>query len=110
MTREELAAELTAARIRVDELERAIKRIDTAPENNVFASLEEAERVLAIRLECEASEDCEGAGNCGADAYVQEFIVDGTHYIGTLEVEYNRHDKTYYYIESTNWWTRPKTI
>ncbi len=27
-------------------------------------------------------------------------MVDGREYMATLDVEYNRHDKTYYYIES----------
>lgn len=33
------------------------------------------------------------------ETYEQEFIVSGVRYLGTLECEYNRHDKTYYYVE-----------
>jgi len=76
----------------------ALDDFDSAPEQNVFASLEAA-GVLEDRLRDRAFQDCEGAGNCGDDTYTQEFIVDGVHYIGTLTVEYNRHDKTYYFIE-----------
>lgn len=108
MTKEELQAELKASRLKTAELEAAIFAIDALPENNVFASLDEAEDALSERLRDEAFSDCEGAGNVGADAYQQEFIVDGVHYIGTLSVEYNRHDKTYYYIEESRWSAVPK--
>jgi len=54
-------------------------------------------------LRAKAREDCEGAYNwaynCGLDEYTQEFIVGSTKYLGTAKFEYNRHDKTYYYIE-----------
>lgn len=108
MNKAELREELKKATQRVTEIESAIFAIDAAPENNVFSSLEEAGQVLAERLHDEALEDCEGAGNCGADAYLQEFIVDGVHYIGTLSVEYGRHDKTYYYIDDIDWSVKPK--
>jgi len=108
MNKSELESALKLARQQVEESTAALKAIEMAPENNVFASLQEAEDTLSERLREEAFNDCEGAGNCGADAYVQEFIVDGVHYIGTLQVEYNRHDKTYYYIEETSWTASPK--
>jgi hypothetical protein len=72
-----------------------------ARENNVFASVDIAEYEIERRLECMAGNDCEGAGNCGLDEYIQEFIVDGVLYLATYKVEYNRHDKTYYYIDSS---------
>jgi hypothetical protein len=74
-----------------------------AVENNVFSSMEEAEGVVYARLKDEAYKDCEGT-------YTQEFIVNGVHYIGTLSVEYNRHDKTYYYIETTHWKGKLKMV
>ncbi len=70
-----------------------------SPENNVFPTLEKALKELKERLFNQAKEDCEGSYNCGAEQYNQEFIVDGVHYMATLDVEYNRHDKTYYYVE-----------
>lgn len=73
-----------------------------APENNVFATLGEAERELGKRLRGKAKDACEGSYCCGDDEYEQEFIVDGVHYMATLKVEYNRHDKTYYYVDSTD--------
>ena len=103
MSKEELQNELNLAKQRVAEIEERIYAFDTAPENNVFASLEEASSVLEDRLTNQAFKDCEGAHNCGAEEYSQEFIVDGIHYIGTLKLEYNRHDKTYYYIDGSRW-------
>lgn len=73
-----------------------------APENNVFATLGEAERELKKRLREKAHDACEGSYCCGDDEYKQEFIVDGVHYMATLTVEYNRHDKTYYYVDSAD--------
>lgn len=77
------------------------------PENNIFETIERACDCLEDRLRDEAHEDCEGAGNCGATEYEQEFIVDGTNYLGKLSVSYNRHDKTYYYIDSCNFTFEP---
>lgn len=73
-----------------------------SPENNVFASMDDAEATLEDRLRSKAHDDCEGSYNCGMDSYEQEFIVDGKHYLATLDCEYNRHDKTYYYLEESS--------
>ena len=69
------------------------------PINNVFESLEWAESVLYNRMEQDASNACEGSYNWGCDEYIQEFSVDGKKYLATATVEYNRHDKTYYYVD-----------
>jgi hypothetical protein len=108
MDKAALEVELNAAKQRVSEIEQAIEAINTAPENNVFESMDKAQSELEQRLRDQAFEDCEGAGNRGQDEYSQEFIVDGVHYIGTLAVEYNRHDKTYYFIDSSEWSVKPK--
>lgn len=93
-----LQASATAARTALQGIEDAIKAWDSLPENNVFESLEAA-AALEDTLRDLAFRDCEGAGNCGAPIYERGFMVDGVRYIGTLTVEYNRHDKTYYYID-----------
>lgn len=53
-----------------------------------------------------ADDDCEGSHNCGLDEYRQEYIVDNIKYVGILNVEYNRHDKTYYYVEDSSYSSR----
>jgi len=68
-------------------------------QNHVYTSLEEAEETLSNLFWDWAHEDCEGAGNCGSPEYSQDFIVDGIEYTATETFEYNRHDRTYYYID-----------
>lgn len=98
-TREELLV-----RIRVLEQQLLVANTDLAmfdalPENNQFDDYETACAKTHGKLLCQAEEDCEGSYNYGDHEYFQEFIVDGKHYMGKLSVEYNRHDKTYYYVD-----------
>lgn len=99
MTKEELQTTVTQAEAALTAAKAELEAFDGLPENNVFPTLEDAEGELEDRLRGQAHADCEGSYNCGADEYTQEFIVDGKHYMGTLSVEYDRHDKTYYYID-----------
>lgn len=99
MSKAKLQAAVVVLKRQLGEAEVALSAFIALPENNVFETLEEAAGTLEERLRNEAHEDCEGAGNCGAEEYEQEFIVDGIHYQGKLSVEYDRHDKTYYYID-----------
>ncbi len=106
-TKEELAAAVVAAKAALATAESALDAFDTSPENNVFATLEEAEGVLEDRMCDWAFRDCEGAHNCGQDQYTQELIVGGKHYVATATFEYNRHDKTYYYIDGCDFSIAP---
>jgi len=71
------------------------------PENNTFTDLKVASDTIEGKLYSRADEACEGSYCRGLDQYVQLFYVNDVLYRGTLEVEYNRHDKTYYYIDET---------
>lgn len=106
-TRETLLANVKAADDVLQAAKAALEEFDQAPEQHVFDSIEAA-WVLEDTLRGRASEDCEGSYNCGDEFYEQEFIVDGVHHIARLDVEYNRHDKTYYYIDSSEFTTRLK--
>lgn len=75
----------------------ALHDFESLPENNVYATLEDADELEDI-LRDQASEDCEGSYNCGAPEYRRELMVDGVKYVAILSVDYDRHDKTYYYI------------
>lgn len=77
----------------------ALRWFDSLLENNVYFDTKTAAEKIEDRLLVYANDDCEGSHNCGASSYTQEFIVGETHYIGTLSVDYNRHDKTYYYVD-----------
>jgi len=101
-SKEELETVVAQARASLEAAEAELAAFESKAENHVYASTEEAEGVLEELLRDRAFEDCQGAGNCGADEYRQEFIVDGVTWVGVLNVEYNRHDKTYYYIESAD--------
>lgn len=83
---------LQAAQTKLDEYE-------SSPEFHTYTTLEDGESSVYNRLYNQASEACEGSFCCGEDKYEQEFIVNGKHFLGTLTLEYNRHDKTYYYID-----------
>jgi hypothetical protein len=98
-TKEELQAAVKAAETQLTEAQAALEQWDSLAENNVFETLEKALSTIEDKLRSKASDDCEGAYNCGLDEYSQEFIVGGTKYLATAKFEYNRHDKTYYYID-----------
>lgn len=106
--RQELEQAVKSAQSALEAAQAALDAFDCAPEQNVFASMDEAESTLEDRLRDRAHADCEGSYNCGADKYEQEFIVDGAHFVATLTVEYNRHDKTYYYIDGADFSVSPK--
>jgi hypothetical protein len=98
-TKEELEQAVESAKTALRRAEDALLEWSDRPENNVFATMKEAESAIEDALLSMAADDCEGAYNCGADSYSRGFMVDGKTYIGTLTCEYNRHDKTYYYID-----------
>ena len=66
-----------------------------------FETHEDAKDYLYEYLGEKASNACEGSYNRGNDEYTQQYqlIVEDTIYEGKIEVEYNRHDKTYYFVE-----------
>ena len=97
--RQSLEAAVKQAKEQLSAAEQALEAFDQSPENNRFDTLDAAyalEEVLRDR----AYEDCQGAYNCGNDYYEQEFYVGDKLYVASANVEYNRHDKTYYFIET----------
>lgn len=100
-TKLELGLAIASAAIALAEAKEALAEFESLAENNVFETIEKAVSAIENKLECQAHEDCEGSYNCGDESYSQEFIVDGVKYVGTLTLEYNRHDKTYYYIDGS---------
>ena len=101
-TREELELNVVTCRNLFTRAQRDLNEFINSIENNVFESLDAAEAEISNRLLSEAYEDCEGSYNCGNEEYTQDFIVDGTAYRGTLKCQYNRHDKTYYYVDESD--------
>jgi len=99
-TRQELEAVISAAKLTLKRAREALQEWESLAENNRYDDMGTAEQEIAERLERQAVKDCRGSYNCGADCYTQDFIVGEKTYRGTLTCEYNRHDKTYYYVES----------
>lgn len=92
-----------AVKLAQKELDKAVKAVEdfkSLPENNVFETLEAAEGTIYELLEDRASQACEGSYCCGENYYEQLFYVGDVLYKGIASVEYNRHDKTYYYVDS----------
>jgi hypothetical protein len=100
--RGDLVNRISIAKEALAHAEVTLHQFDAKPENNVYATLDDAVGYIEEELRDEASGDCEGSYNCGAPQYHRHFMVDGVEYIGTLTVEYNRHDKTYYYVEEAS--------
>jgi nicotinamide phosphoribosyltransferase len=63
-----------------------------------FKTMEEALGFFEEYLHEESSEAC-GDQCLGDDVYEEEFCVDGKFYKVKATVEYNRHDKRYYYVD-----------
>jgi len=100
--RQMLVDVVTQCKLNLQLAESQLYKFDTLAENNVFETLKIAESKLSDLLRERAHEDCEGAYNCGDEEYSQEFIVDNEKYIAIATIEYNRHDKTYYYVDYFN--------
>lgn len=106
--KEELLLNVKAAADALVEAQLALEEFEDHADNHVYESLEQAEACVSNHLEVKAHDACEGSHRFGQNEYTQEFIVDDMHYIGTLTVEYNRHDKKYYYVDVTEFTYAPK--
>lgn len=106
--RKELEEVVASARKTLKLAVKSLNEFDRAPEQNVYPDMDTAEGTLEDKLYARAEKACEGSHNVGDDFYEQEFIVADVHYIARLDVEYNRHDKTYYYVDETTFSVLPK--
>lgn len=77
--------------------------IDSSIEANVYQSLNDAKDFITERFQRIAEDACEGSYRYGDSEYKQLFMVDGKTYEATVSFEYNRHDKTYYYVDGTDY-------
>lgn len=100
--RQALLDNIKYAEAQVINAKSTLDEFDALPENNTFDDYQDACWIIEAKLSDMASNDCKGSHCYGADEYKQEFIVNGKHYLGKLTVQYNRHDKTYYYVDETD--------
>lgn len=97
--RETFEAKVYQAQKALDAANAELAAFESRAENWLFDTLYEAgglEEVLLGR----AAEDCEGSYNVGDEEYRQECLIAGKKYVAVLyDIEYNRHDKRYYYLD-----------
>lgn len=105
MDKTAINAEIATLRTKIAELETSMSVFDDQLENNQYESHESAERVIFNRYENIAGEACEGSYCCGASEYKQQYQISGNPAVfeATVSFEYNRHDKTYYYIDDSDY-------
>ena len=96
---EALKEQVKIANKQLEEAENNLATAQALPENNIFESLEAAESNIEDMLSDRAHDACEGSHCCGDNYYEQLFYVGDILYKGIANVEYNRHDKTYYYVD-----------
>ena len=92
-------------RLKIAELEKEIEALESDVCNFQFESHDDAEDSISSLLYTKAEDACEGSHNCGKDEYTQPYqlIGDTKVYTAKLSVNYNRHDKTYYYVDSATY-------
>jgi hypothetical protein len=94
-----LQAAVKIAKAAHDAAVKALNDFERDPATHVYDSLEDAEATLRETMRDIASAVCEGSHNCGAYEYRQGFFVGRAEYVAIASVEYNRHDKTFYYVD-----------
>lgn len=101
----ELAAKISDLKVEVALAEAEMYAFDSALYNNQYSSHDHARTEIENRYEGIADQDCEGAHNCGQSEYKQLYqISDNPNtFEATVSFEYNRHDKTYYYIDGQSY-------
>jgi len=102
-------AELTQLISQVELKKVLIEKMVDDPEFNRFKNADEAYDVLDDKFLDRAREACEGSYNIGQDVYTQECFLNGVPYIYTMSIEYNRHDKEFYYLDGWDSSFEPKS-
>jgi hypothetical protein len=101
ITKEALEQFVKEAEQALLEAEQALADYNANITQHIYPDIETATGEVEDLLYSRARQDCEGQYNCGSDEYFQGFVVDGQEYLGTLRCFYNRHDKTYYFVEES---------
>ena len=76
----------------------------------VFKTMQDAEDTLQDEAWDEAAESCEGSYCMGDDTYTRLAQVGDEFYEFKFDMEYNRHDKRYYYVDGANARTPTRVI
>ncbi len=105
MTKAEMDEKVKFHQSEIARLEAEKEGIDSLLENNQYKDHDDAEGAIDERFRSVAFEACQGAYNYGDDQYTQRYQVadDPAIYEATVKIEYNRHDKMYYYIDGVDY-------
>ena len=105
MDKKQIAASIAEHHKAIAALEQSLIDFDSLIENNQYADHGGAEDSITDRFDGIARTQCEGAGNCGLPMFKQRYQIAGNPntFEATVKFEYNRHDKTYYYIDGTDY-------
>lgn len=95
---EVLERNVSAARAALALAELELSEYKLAPERNQFETVEEAMESLSDVALSEAT-DCCGHHQMGDDRYAYRCFVGGEPHTVVIDVEYNRHDKQWYYVD-----------
>jgi len=100
-----IRSEIAMHQKRIGELEASLLAFDDLLENNQYDDHDDAEAHIDERYQGIAREACEGSYCYGESEYKQRYQIKGspTIYEATITFEYNRHDKTYYYIDGSDY-------
>jgi hypothetical protein len=96
----EINNEIAKLKKDVESLQETKRALQLSREYNTYSDQKEAEHRVEGLLEDLANNDCKGSYNRGLDEYLCEYSVNGKNFLCVATPEYNRHDKTYYYVDS----------
>lgn len=105
MNKLEIQAKIVEHNNHIAWLEQLLIDIDESIENNQYSTHEDARSTITNQIYAIAEAQCEGMRNCGNPDFTRLYKVtgvDGT-FQATVAFQYNRHDKTYYYIDETHY-------
>ena len=105
MDKAQIAAEIATHKKAIALLEQSMTDFDSLIENNQYEDHGTAEASIEDRFRNIAGEQCEGSNNCGEEKFMQRYQIAGNPnmFEATVSFEYNRHDKTYYYVDGTTY-------
>jgi hypothetical protein len=105
MNKTQIAAEIKSLQNKINQLNQQLEDFDSALENNQYDAHNDAEGHIHERYLGIAGEACEGSYCYGESEYKQRYQIKGNPALfeATVSFEYNRHDKTYYYIDGQDY-------
>jgi hypothetical protein len=96
----EINNEIVELKKNLESLQETKQILQLSREYNMYSNQNEAKNRVEGLLEDLANNDCEGSYTCGLAYYSCDYSANGKNFLCVATPEYNRHDKTYYYVDS----------